>query len=289
MANRLALIGIGLIGSSLARAVKRNRAARELIAFDSDADAAARAVELGIVDTVSSTVEGAVRDADLVVIAVRSGAVPAVLPRLAAALHPDAVVTDVSSVKGPIVAAARDALGPAFPAFVPGHPIAGTEHSGVEAGFAELFDNHRVVLTPLDDTRASALARVRDLWEAVGAEVVLMDTLEHDRVLAATSHLPHMVAYALVDCLAQPGDGDAMLEFAAGGFADFTRIASSSPAMWADIAAANSAALLDAMDRMQASLTAIRAAIADGDEKTLLEMFGRASATRARLIDRRAV
>ena len=206
MINRLALIGVGLIGGSLARALRDAGHVREVIGYGRGLANLQRAVELGVADRVETSLSAAVRDADMVVLATPVGSMAEILSAIAPYLARDAVVTDVGSVKGTIAAAARTALGEKLTGFVPGHPIAGTERTGVEASFSSLFVGRRVVLTPLPETSAEAVARVRAMWQAAGAEVVSMSVEHHDAVLAATSHLPHLLAYALVDMLARLDD-----------------------------------------------------------------------------------
>ncbi|MFP5384191.1 MAG: bifunctional prephenate dehydrogenase/3-phosphoshikimate 1-carboxyvinyltransferase, partial [Gammaproteobacteria bacterium] len=222
----------------------------------------------------------AVRGADLVVLAMPVGATEPVLAAVRDVLSPDAILTDVGSVKGAVVDAARAALGVLPAGFVPGHPIAGAEKSGVSAANSELYVNHKVILTPVDETSADALHRVRELWEAVGAQVLVMTPSHHDEVLAATSHLPHLLAYTLVDCLAHLQDNREIFRYAAGGFRDFTRIASSDPVMWRDIFLNNRDGALKVLDRYRQDLDAMRAAIAASDGEAMLGVFTRAKAAR---------
>lgn len=282
MINRLAIIGVGLIGGSLARAARRAGVCREIVGGGRDEAQLRRAVELGVIDRYALDIAAAVADADMVVVAVPLGAMEAVLRRIAGRARPDAVITDVGSAKGSVVAAARAAFGEVPPGFVPGHPIAGTEKSGVEASFAELFEGRRVILTPLSNTSAQALAAVRALWQQAGAEVVEMDVAHHDEVLAATSHLPHVLAYALVDTLVGMDASEEIFRFSAGGFRDFTRIASSDPAMWRDICIANRAALLAVLERFRAELSSLTAAIEAADGERIVSVFSRAKAARDR-------
>lgn len=213
------------------------------------------------------------------------GATEAVLRSVRDVLAPDAIITDVGSVKGAVVDAARAALGTLPAGFVPGHPIAGGEKSGVGAANADLYVNHKVILTPLESTSSDALHRVRDLWTAVGANVLVMEPAHHDEVLAATSHLPHMLAYALVDSLARLEEHDEVFRYAAGGFRDFTRIASSNPVMWRDICIANREALARMLGRFSGELAELTAAVEGGDGERLLEIFARAKRARDRYVD----
>jgi prephenate dehydrogenase len=212
---------------------------------------------------------------------------PALLQQLAPLLTPAMLITDVGSAKQCVIDAARKSLGSGIRALVPGHPIAGTEKSGPRNAVAELFTGRMAILTPLPENDAVAVARIRALWETAGATVQLLDPAHHDRVLAATSHLPHMVAYALVDCLARMDEREEIFRFAAGGLADFTRIASSSPEMWHDVCAANRDQLLAAMDRFEEHLRRIRVAVEQRDSGELLTIFRRAKAARDRLASRR--
>lgn len=281
--GRLTVIGIGLIGGSFARAVRRGGAVGEIVGCGTDAVELRNAVELGVIDRAEADVAGAARDADVVMIATPVGVIPEVFRRIADVLNEDTIVTDAGSVKGSVVAAARAHLGRHFPRFVPGHPIAGTERSGVASSFAELYVNQRVILSPEPETRADAVATVRALWEAAGAHVEEMSAAEHDAILAYTSHLPHMVAFALANCLAGAEPASELLRFAAGGFRDLTRIASSHPVMWRDIAIANRAELLRALRDYQASIGEVVSAIEREDAVVLEQLFARARALRERL------
>lgn len=280
MIKQLTIIGVGLIGGSLARALKRAGAVSEIVGAGRDAAHLARAVELGVIDRAETDLAKAVQGADMVMVAVPVGAMGAVFRTIAPHLSADAVLTDAGSSKGSVVAAARAAFGELPPGFVPGHPIAGTEKSGVEASFAELFENRRVILTPTDTSSGDAITKVHTMWEQAGAKVVEMGVEHHDEVLAATSHLPHLLAFALVDTLATLDDKREIFEYAAGGFADFTRIASSDPVMWHDVCVHNEPALLSMLDRFEADLDRLREAIANNDGNYLLEVFSRAKAAR---------
>ncbi|MGE5765576.1 MAG: prephenate dehydrogenase, partial [Bacteroidota bacterium] len=230
--------------------------------------------ERGLIDRVGGWAEAG--HADCILLAMPVGETEAVLQQLAPHLKAGAIVTDAGSTKVKVVAAARGALGARFADFVPGHPIAGSEQSGPAAARADLYRGKKVVLTPDAATRADAVATVRALWEAVGAQVETLDAARHDRVFAAVSHLPHVAAFALVDELAQRADSDTFFRFAASGFRDFTRIAGSSPEMWRDIALANREALLAELDTYVAALQALRRAVTDGDGDALHEIFSRA-------------
>lgn len=280
--ERLAIIGLGLIGGSLARALRRpgQGQAGHISAFDRDEAALQQALAAGVIDDYAPDLKAAVADADVVVLATPPAATAKLLAEAGAALKPGAILSDVGSVKGRLAVAARVALGPRLPRFVPGHPIAGTEQSGLAASFAELFDGRRVILTPLPETADEARQSIAAMWRAAGAEVVTMAAGEHDRILAASSHLPHLLAYALVDCLAQRPECDAIFNAAAGGFADFTRIASSNPELWHDICFANRAALLANLADFARHLERTRQAIEDEDGAALLDMLQRAKHAR---------
>jgi prephenate dehydrogenase len=226
-----------------------------------------------------------VQDADMVVLAAPVGAMESLFRTLQPALSPDAIITDVGSTKLSVMAAAQAAFGRCPANFVPGHPIAGTEKTGVEASFAELFRERRVILTPGPGTDPAATAKVRAMWQLTGALVSEMSAEHHDQVLAATSHLPHVLAYALVDHLAAMDDRMEIFAYAAGGFRDFTRIASSSPEMWRDIACANRAALTAVLDGYLHDLQQLREAIARNDGESILAIFRRAKQARDKLID----
>lgn len=280
MIERLAIIGVGLIGGSLARALRDAGHVREVVGFGRGLANLQRAMELGVVDRIETSLSAAVRAADMVVLATPVGSMSEVLAGITPYLARDAVVTDVGSVKGTVATAARAALGDRLPGFVPGHPIAGTERSGVEASFSSLFVGRRVVLTPLPETRPEAVARVHAMWAAAGAEVVSMSVEHHDEVLAATSHLPHLLAYSLVDLLARLEDRREVFAFAAGGFRDFTRIASSDPVMWRDIALGNRTAIVHMLTEFRAELDGLIEAVEAGDGEKLQDLFTRAKAAR---------
>ena len=285
MLGRICIIGVGLIGGSFARALKAANACREIVGAGRNEAQLVRAQELGVIDAYALDVAEAARGADVVVLAVPVGSTEGVVRQLAPVLGAKTILTDVGSTKASVVAAVERALGTLPPRFVPGHPIAGTEKSGVEASFAELFQQRRVILTPLSHTDPEATATVRRLWELAGAEVVEMDVQHHDEVLAATSHLPHLLAFALVDTLARMEERREIFRFAAGGFRDFTRVASSDPQMWHDICLANRDALLDLLATYQADLDRLAAAVREGRGEVLLETFRRAKAARDRFTE----
>jgi len=276
--DKLAVIGTGLIGGSFAQALKQAGAVREVLGVGRNPARLTAARELGLIDRAVDWDEAG--QADCILLALPVGETETVLQQLAPYLKAGAIVTDAGSTKLNVVAAARVALGARFADFVPGHPIAGSEQSGPAAARADLYQGRKVVLTPQADTRADALATVRALWEAAGAQVEMLDAALHDRVFAAVSHLPHLAAFALVDELAQRADGETFFRFAASGFRDFTRIAGSSPEMWRDIALGNRDALLIELDAYVAALQALRSAVSAEDAEALLAIFSRARAAR---------
>ncbi|KPK10286.1 MAG: prephenate dehydrogenase [Acidithiobacillales bacterium SG8_45] len=277
MINKLAIIGIGLIGGSLARALRRAGHVKEVVGFGRNLNNLKLAVDLGVVDHAEVNLAAAIEDADMIVLAVPVGAMTEVFSRLAGRITRETVVTDVGSVKTSVVAMAREALGAEeFSRFVPGHPIAGTEQSGVAASREDLFQNHQIILSPEPDTDPGALETVRAMWEAAGATVRLIDAPQHDIVLAASSHLPHVLAYALVDMLVRRDDHREIFDLAAGGFRDFTRIASSDPTMWRDICVANREPLLKLLQNFSDDLGEVMAAIEAGNGEWLMNTFERA-------------
>ena len=276
--DKLAVIGTGLIGGSFALALKQAGAVREVLGVGRNPERLTVARELGLIDRAVDWPEAG--QADCILLALPVGETEAVLQQLAPHLKAGTIVTDAGSTKLNVVAAARAALGARFADFVPGHPIAGSEKSGPGAARADLYQGRKVVLTPQADTRAAALATVRALWEAAGAQVETLDAALHDRVFAAVSHLPHLAAFALVDELAQRADGETFFRFAASGFRDFTRIAGSSPEVWRDIALGNRDALLIELDAYVAALQALRGTVSAADAEALLAIFSRARAAR---------
>jgi prephenate dehydrogenase len=278
--RRVAVVGVGLIGGSLAAALRRAGVAAAITGFDRDTQALERATSLGVIDAAAGSVTEAVRGADLVVVAVPVRAIGGVLHDVALAMEPAAVVTDVGSTKIDVVATARHELRERFARFVPGHPIAGRETSGVEAASAELFKGARVVLTPAPETAADALEAVRAAWEAAGGRVATLAAQEHDRIFAAVSHLPHLLSFALVSEIAERPNAAELLGFAAGGFRDFTRIAASSPEMWRDVVLQNREALLAELDRYQARLAVFRELIERGDGPGLQRLMSEARSAR---------
>ena len=281
--KRVAIVGVGLIGGSFAAALRRAGAVATVVGVDRNPQALERAAALGVIDALAESVSDAAAGADLVVVAVPVRAIGPVLHDIALALDPGAVVTDVGSTKEEVTRAARAELRQLFPRFVPGHPIAGREASGVEAATPELFKGARVVLTPTEETAADAVDLVRACWEAAGGRVALLDAARHDRIFAAVSHLPHLLSFALVSEIASRPDAAELLGFAAGGFRDFTRIAASSPEMWRDVALQNRAALLEELDRYGARLAVFRELVDKGDGPGLQRLMAEARASRQAL------
>ena len=280
MIRTLCIVGTGLIGGSLARDLRRLGAVGEVVGSSRHAANLERAVDLGVIDRFDVDVARAVAGADMVVVAVPLGAIRPVFERIRDAVDDDAVVTDVGSAKGSVVAAARAALGPRLSRFVPAHPVAGTEHSGVDASVERLFERRRVIVTPVAETAAGALERVSTMWSMVGADVIEMDVAHHDDVLAATSHLPHMLAYTLVDVLGAMKDRTEIFGYSAGGLRDFTRVASSDPRMWHDICEANRDAIVDVLGRFRIHLDRLTDAVRNADGEYVHSVFVRAKAIR---------
>ncbi|MDX2156526.1 MAG: prephenate/arogenate dehydrogenase family protein [Hyphomicrobiaceae bacterium] len=283
--DTVALIGIGLIGSSISHATRRRGLARRIVGHAKTEATRVTALRLGLVDAVYATAAEAVRNADLVVLCVPVGACMRVAEEMRPHLKAGAIVTDVGSVKGTIV---RD-VGPLVPEgvhFVPGHPIAGTEHSGPESGFAELFDNRWCILTPPEGTAPEATARLKAFWQALGSNVEVMDADHHDMVLAITSHVPHLIAFNIVNTashLERVTDSE-VIKFSAGGFRDFTRIAASDPTMWRDVFLNNREAVLEMLGRFTEDLIHLQRAIRYGEGETLYRLFAEARQTRRGII-----
>ena len=283
--EKIALIGIGLIGSSISHAARRAGIVGTITGSARTPATLATAKRLGLVDAAYATAAEAVKDADLVILCVPVGACGAVAKEIAPVLKPGACVTDVGSVKGCIV---RD-CGPHIPAdvhFIPGHPIAGTEHSGPESGFAELFDNRWCILTPPDGAAPAEVERLKSFWEALGSNVEVMPADHHDMVLAITSHVPHLIAYNIVNTAAhlERVTDSEVIKFSAGGFRDFTRIAASDPTMWRDVFLNNKEAVLEMLGRFTEDLIHLQRAIRFGEGETLFRMFTDARAIRRGII-----
>jgi cyclohexadieny/prephenate dehydrogenase len=284
--NKIALIGFGLIGGSIARAARAQGLAGEIVATAHSAKTRARVAELGVVDRVVETNAEAATDADLVILCIPVGACGAVAQEIGGHLKVGAIISDVGSVKGAVV---RD-MAPYLPAgvhFVPAHPVAGTEHSGPDSGFAELFINRWCILTPPQGTDPNAVERLRAFWTAIGARVEIMTPDHHDMVLAITSHLPHLIAYTIVGT-ADELEGvtqSEVLKFSAGGFRDFTRIAASDPIMWRDVFLTNKDAVLEMLGTFNEDLSKLTRAIRRGDGEALFEHFARTRAIRRGIVE----
>ena len=284
--DTLAIIGPGLIGSSIMRAARAQGAVRRIVASARSAETRKRVVELGIADKVTETNKEAVEGADLVIVCVPVGVCGDIAKEIGPHLEPGAIVSDVGSVKGSIV---RD-MGPHLPStvhFVPAHPVAGTEHSGPDAGFAELFENRWCILTPPEGTDPKAVEKLAAFWSLLGANVERMTPDHHDLVLAITSHLPHLIAYTIVGTAdeLQTVTRPEVLKFSAGGFRDFTRIAASDPVMWRDIFLANKEGVLEMLGRFNEDVAALTKAIRKGDGAALYDHFTRTRAIRRGIIE----
>ena len=282
MIRHLCVIGVGLIGGSLARALRENNACEMITGCSRSESHLQRAKELGVIDDYSTDVATAVKDADMIVVSVPLRSMQPVFEQIDGAVSDDAIITDVGSAKSSVEQAARSGLVNHIAQFVPGHPIAGTEKSGVEASFAELFQGSRVILTPMPENRDEQVDKVKAMWEAAGAHIKLMGLEHHDEVLAATSHLPHILAFSLVETLATMSDRDEIFEYAAGGFRDFSRIASSDPVMWRDICIENQDAILKLMDRYMDDLKQLQDSIRNQDQEKIESSFRRAKEARDR-------
>jgi len=282
--DRLAIVGVGLIGGSLALALKEAGAVGSVVGIGRGRANLETARARGLVDEISQDPATGVKDADVIFLATPVRTLGPVTEQMMAHLKPGAILTDGGSVKQAVI----DAIEPHLRSdvqFVPGHPIAGTENSGAEAAFATLYRERRCILTPTARTEQTALAQIARMWERVGSQVVVMGVEKHDRVLAAISHLPHMVAYALVNAVgAYDRYDENILEYSAGGFRDFTRIASSDPTMWSDIALTNREALVEMMDQFAAFFTELKEDIAEGDGERLFEFFRRSKQSRDEIL-----
>ncbi len=284
--DTIAVIGLGLIGSSVTRGVKARGLARRLVGYDVSEDVRARASKLGFCDEIATTPQAAVAGAELVVVAVPVGVTAAAVEAVGPSLKDGAVVTEVGSVKATVIRKVLDVL-PARAVFVPGHPIAGTEHSGPDAGFAELFEGRWCILTPCERSTEEAVAKVAALWRALGSAVETMTPEYHDIVLAITSHIPHLIAYNIVGTAADMEEvtQSEVIKFSAGGFRDFTRIAASDPVMWRDVFLNNKEAVLEMLGRFSEDLAALQRMIRWDDGDALLKLFIRTRALRRGIIE----
>lgn len=286
MFDKVAIIGLGLVGSSLARAVRAENLAGQIVGVDASQEVRQEAEQLGICNEIEKSAKNAVKGADLVILATPVGAMADVAAEIASALAPGAILTDVGSVKE----AVTEAVCPHLPEgvhFIPGHPIAGTEQSGPAAGFAALFHDRWCILTPLPDTDPAAIERLTQFWNKCGSQVDLMDVKHHDLVLAITSHVPHLIAYNIVGTAAdlEGVTQQEVIKYSAGGFRDFTRIAASDPTMWRDVFLANKDAVLEMLGRFSEDLTALQRAIRWGDGDALFDLFTRTRDVRRSIID----
>ncbi len=287
MFNKLCLIGVGLIGGSMALAVRQQGLCQHIVALGREGHLhnLAKARHLGVIDEYFCDPEQALTGAECIVIGTPVGAMQQIFAQLQPYWSQQAVYTDVGSTKGSVVDAARQVFGKVPANFVPGHPIAGKEQSGVTAAVADLYRNKRVILTPVEETQPEALQKIQQLWQAIGASVSQMQVRHHDEVLAATSHLPHVLAFALVDLLGRKDEQDEIFKYAAGGFRDFTRIASSDPTMWLDICLANRAQLIPLIHQMQAELDGMARLLEAQEGQQLFAKFTYAKNARQRFLD----
>jgi cyclohexadieny/prephenate dehydrogenase len=286
MFDRIALIGIGLIGSSLARVIRREKLAGEIVVASRSPQTLARAEELGLGDRYVADAAEAVRGADLVIVSVPVGASGAVAAEIAPALKPGAILTDVGSTKASVIAQMQPHV-PEGVHFIPGHPLAGTEKSGPDAGFAELFENRWCILTPPEGTDADAVERLAAFWRACGSNIDTMDPAHHDMVLAMVSHLPHIIAYNIVGTAddLQTVTKSEVIKYSASGFRDFTRLAASDPTMWRDVCLHNKDAILEMLARFSEDLASLQRAIRWGDGEKLFDLFTRTRAVRRSIIE----
>ncbi|MGI9405699.1 MAG: prephenate/arogenate dehydrogenase family protein [Hyphomicrobiaceae bacterium] len=286
MFQNVAVAGLGLVGSSLLHAMRRGGLAGKTVGVDSDKSVRTRAEELKLADEIASPTAACASGADLVILAVPLGAMKDVAATLAPGLAAGTIVTDVGSSKRSVIRDMAEVL-PDGVHFVPGHPIAGTEQSGPDAGFAELFDGRWCVLTPDDTTDKEALARVKAFWQAIGCDIEIMTADHHDVVLAITSHLPHLIAYNIVGTAADLEDitSSEVIKFSAGGFRDFTRLAASDPVMWRDVCLNNKDAILEMLARFSEDLSALQRAVRWDDGAALFDLFTRTRAVRRRIVD----
>ena len=288
MIHHLTIIGVGLIGGSLAKALRFENAVGHITGFGRTESSLQRAQALGVVDSWSLDLGTAVEQAELVVIASPVNAISSTFQKLKSCLGDNAIVTDAGSVKGPIVDAAVSGLGDKIVNFVPGHPIAGKEQSGVDAASATLFKGHRTILTPIANTGTEAISTVKDMWETIGAEVVFMEPSVHDELLALTSHLPHALAFILVDLLSRQTNPEDSFDLSAGGFYDITRIASGDPVMWRDIFLSNQQAVLQRLTEFSTAIANFAELINDCDSHGLEQMFKHSNEVRRQIKDRRS-
>ncbi|MEE9445366.1 MAG: prephenate dehydrogenase/arogenate dehydrogenase family protein [Cocleimonas sp.] len=283
MIKKLTIFGVGLIGGSLAMALRKEGYCQEVVGCSRHAEHLQKAVDLGVIDRYTLDPAEAVKGADMILLAVPMRAIKPVLKNIVEHIEEYTVITDAGSAKGSVIKAVKEVFDGTIPAnFVAGHPIAGREKSSVEAAIDDLYIDHKVVLTPTEETSPEALKRVKEMWQTTGAIVETLAVKQHDDVLAATSHLPHILAYSLVNTLSKSQYGDAVFDFAAGGFKSFSRIASSDPVMWRDICLENKNAILSALNDYQQDLSDLAEMIEAEDEGGMVELFANAKATRDR-------
>ena len=285
MIKKLCIFGVGLIGGSLALALRKAGYVEEVVGCSRNAEHLQKALDLGVIDSYTLDPVEAVKGADMVLLAVPMRAIKPILESIVDHINDDMIITDAGSAKRAVIKAVEDVCGGTAPHnFVAGHPIAGREKSGVEAAIDDLYIDQKVVLTPTEDTAPHSVDRVKEMWEATGAIVELLDEKQHDEVLAATSHLPHILAYSLVNTLSKSKYGDDIFDFAAGGFKSFSRIASSDPVMWRDICLENKDAILSSLKDFQQDLSGLKKLIETGDDKELVKLFANAKKVRDRNI-----
>ena len=285
MIKQLTIFGVGLIGGSLALALRKVGYCEKIVGCSRNAEHLQRAVDLDVIDSYTLDPKEAVQGADMVLLAVPMRAIKPVLLSIVDHVQAETVITDAGSAKGSVIRVATEAYnGKISPNFVAGHPIAGREKSSIDAAVDDLYIDHKVVLTPISETSSQAVLRVKEMWKAAGATVETLDFQQHDDVLAATSHLPHILAYSLVNTLSKSQYGDAVFDYAAGGFKSFTRIASSDPVMWRDICLENKDAILSALNDFQHDLSDLSELIKNEDEYALTDLFSHAKDTRDRNI-----
>lgn len=265
-----------MIGGSVASGLKKRKLVEQIIGYDKDAASLASALEAGVIDCAASSVADSAKCVDIMIIAVPVLSVQSILEQIPL----NKIITDVGSVKAPIIEASRIAYGKVPEKLVPGHPIAGSEKQGITSANPDLFENHMVILTPLKSTDENATETIRKLWQSLGSQVIEMSAARHDNILAQTSHLPHLLAYALVEALSSRGDNMEVLKFAAGGFRDFSRIAASDPIIWRDIFKANRSEVIKALDRFLEEISLLRQLVLNGDSDAMEKVFRRARKAR---------
>lgn len=274
--KRIGVVGLGLIGGSVASGLKKRKLVEQIIGYDEDAASLASALEAGVIDCAASSVADFAKCVDIMIIAVPVLSVQSILEQIPL----NKIITDVGSVKAPIIEASRIAYGKVPEKLVPGHPIAGSEKQGITSANPDLFENHTVILTPLKSTDENATETIRKLWQSLGSQVIEMSAARHDNILAQTSHLPHLLAYALVEALSSRGDNMEVLKFAAGGFRDFSRIAAADPIIWRDIFKANRSEVIKALDRFLEEISLLRQLVLNGDSDAMEKVFRRARKAR---------